>query len=416
MKIALYGVSNSGKDYFINRATAKIDNLSHVPGSATLRRLALEKYGREFKSLTEAEQTDIRIAFTETAREIEEKTGHIIVDGHYAFPLGNDRYNVVFTEADRSLYDVFLYLNTEPGRIIENQKNARPGREPEKFSLQEIEAWQAFEIKNMSLMCQNLGRELLVLDGDFSCGLDFFSELLNSPERFLPEAIARRIVESNLSWLTGAETIILMDCDKTLSLNDTTKSFCERAGKEIQTLREIFRGEYYTVYQFYRAKRYYDEVKPAARYDEACAFAAENAPMNQALIKDILAAQIPAVTMGVTSGLVEIWSLIQKKHNFPQIVACSAQAGRKGEYVSTMVKAAIVKELRALRKKVLALGDSPIDILMLERADQGYLVTMPKLSSGVASYLAKTPGTKIRQLSYNLYKYAGLPEVDSIWQ
>jgi soluble P-type ATPase len=93
-----------------------------------------------------------------------------------------------------------------------------------------------------------------------------------------------------------------------------------------------------------------------------------------------------------------------------------SRAGGGGFYISTLVKQAIAEELKALGKNVIAIGDSPIDIGMLEAADKGFIVAVQKLGAGVMQYFVKNPKTKIRQLSYSQHKYKGIKEVGSIWQ
>ncbi|MCL1919405.1 MAG: HAD hydrolase family protein, partial [Peptococcaceae bacterium] len=195
-----------------------------------------------------------------------------------------------------------------------------------------------------------------------------------------------------------------------------TMSFCDHAGIDKQVIRDNYRGEYYSTYQFYRANRFYAEVLPDEYYYAACDYAADTAHMNTDLIADICLGLSSYTTFAVTSGILDIWERIQMVQNFPNIVVGKGRANDGGVYVSTFVKQAIVEELKALNKKILAIGDSPIDIGMLETADQGYIVAMPKLSTGMVTYFAKASRSQIRQLTYSTYKYENVEEVRSIWQ
>ena len=67
-------------------------------------------------------------------------------------------------------------------------------------------------------------------------------------------------------------------------------------------------------------------------------------------------------------------------------------------------------------KHVVAIGDSMIDIPMLEAANKGYLVAHEKLNKAVESYLAESMCTNIEKMfevgvSYDLKKCCELEEV-----
>ena len=78
------------------------------------------------------------------------------------------------------------------------------------------------------------------------------------------------------------------------------------------------------------------------------------------------------------------------------------------EYLVTpLFKKEIASLLREKGKHVVAIGDSMIDIPMLEAADQGYLIAHEKLNKAVESYLTGVECTNIEQIfdvgvSYNL--------------
>jgi hypothetical protein len=57
-----------------------------------------------------------------------------------------------------------------------------------------------------------------------------------------------------------------------------------------------------------------------------------------------------------------------------------------------------------------------IDVQMLETADKGFIVTGEKLNAGVVAYLNANPDTRIKQLSYNNFKYDKIEEGVSIWE
>jgi hydroxymethylpyrimidine pyrophosphatase-like HAD family hydrolase len=192
-------------------------------------------------------------------------------------------------------------------------------------------------------------------------------------------------------------------------------TFCDFSGIDKQIIRNIYRGEYYSTYQFYRANKFYDEMLADSLYYSACNHAADTVEMNDALIADIQSNSSDFATVAITAGILDIWEHIKKKINFLNIAIGKGRANDGGIYVSTLVKQAIVEELRLLGKRTIAIGDSPVDIGMLEAADYGYLIAMQKLSMGVVEYLVENPQTGICQLAYSPYKYDCIKEVNSIW-
>ena len=127
MKIVLYGMPCAGKSTLMNKITdAKVIN-----GSKELRRIC----GGSFSELSEEEKCQVRVRYTEYINSLEDEW--IVSDGHYSF-----MENVVFTEADGELYDVFIYLYCAPEvlkeRYAASEKNATFVDE----SVEDIKQWQ----------------------------------------------------------------------------------------------------------------------------------------------------------------------------------------------------------------------------------------------------------------------------------
>ncbi|MDR0918367.1 MAG: AAA family ATPase, partial [Oscillospiraceae bacterium] len=398
MKIALYGISRCGKDYLIQHISRKIGNLLHLKGSETLNQLAQAKFGVKFNRLDKADKEQLRVRFTEIAEIEEQKSENVIVDAHYSFPADSDSYEVVMTDADKNLYDVFIYMNSPTERIVENQKIRDDTKSIKQYTVSEIEKWKAFEIENLNKICIELGKELIILDGDIAPSTDFITELISYPQKFIATEIAKNIVANckNIS-----DTVILTDCDKTLSYNDTTIDFCKYSKIDMNVIRNVYKGEYYSLYQFYKANSIYDTI--SNKYYSACKFAAKNTQINTELIKDIKSNNVSAI--GLTSGIADIWDIKRVEMSFPDLIFGKSRTLNTDYYISYFVKLTVVKEFHKIGKKVIAIGDSPIDIGMLEEADKGYIITSTKLSSGIERYIETHSNTKIKQLSYNPIKY-----------
>jgi hypothetical protein len=418
MKIGLYGVSRSGKNYLIDKMAERTKDIQYISGSTTLKELALLHFHSEFRDLTDSQKTFCRFEFTKRVVEEEKNGRHIIVDGHYSFPkIGYRSYDIVFTEADKSLYDIFIYLNTPSDRIVANANLGGTDRENTLYDIVTIDDWKTFEMTELRKVCRELNKELIVFDGVIESCCDFLCDLVSGSEYLLASNIVNRIITDNQTAINDCNTVLLIDCDRTITLNDTTYDFCKAAGIDKKILKEIYYGEYYSVYQFYRANKQYDAVVPDSRFYESCRYAASKAIFNDSLLTDVLTHEKSVCTIGITSGIANVWSEIISKLKFPQILIGKGRGKMNGYFVSTTTKYTLAEALKRMGKKVIAIGDSMIDIQMLETADSGFIVTGEKINAGVQDYF-ETVGknTQIRQLIYNPHKYNNILAVASIWE
>lgn len=102
MKYALYGLPCAGKTTLLSGLS-----ISVISGSIELNKMA---FGN-FSGLSDVEKKELRVRYT---NKLSERTDEFISDGHYSF-----LDDVVFTEADGELYDIFLYLYCKPEIIRE---------------------------------------------------------------------------------------------------------------------------------------------------------------------------------------------------------------------------------------------------------------------------------------------------------
>jgi hypothetical protein len=125
------------------------------------------------------------------------------------------------------------------------------------------------------------------------------------------------------------------------------------------------------------------------------------------LIADIKNNGTDYLSIGITSGILKTWENIQARYEFPQIVVGGSNLKTDRFIVSTSVKYQLVKLLHNAGKYIIALGDSAIDIEMLEEADKGYIVAQEKLNNGIKEYV-KGKKSNIMQLEYSPFHYDDL--------
>jgi hypothetical protein len=257
MKICLYGVSRSGKNYLIERI---LENLNHkeaktlysVPGSVILNKLSQTHFGITLKETNENQKKLLRLMFCDELAILENGYQHKIVDGHYCF-YKNDSFEVVFTDKDCETYDIFFYLNT-PADVIIRQANLSTDKKDVAFMSEEkINRWKEFEMQSLKEICLANNKEFVVLDNNIEDCIDFFDTLLLGVHNTLLNSkdIAKHIITKHQELIDKYKNIILLDCDRTISNNDTTYDFCNSMGIDKHELKNIFAGEHYSSYQFF---------------------------------------------------------------------------------------------------------------------------------------------------------------------
>lgn len=417
MKIAIYGVSRSGKNYLIenliNRLNADNHKAAyHLEGSVTLNHLSALEYKLPFKSLNEAKKNKLRGIFTDLIRQKESEYDLVFVDGHYAF-IKEEGYNVVFTESDRTAYDAFFYLDTPSEMILQFSRASNGDKRNTSINIEEIRKWKSFEKEQMATICQNMGKELIILDEDtFSC-VDFIESYTNDQlqQRYNPRHIAKIIVNSISQELKEHNEVLLLDCDKTISENDVTYIFCQHLGIDGAELKRIFHNDRYTTYQFYKMIKLYAS-KSIVDIKFAAQKAQQNIILNPDILTDISNTSCDYFKIGITSGVYSIWQLLEEQL-FDSLIGCS-DIHNTNRLVTPLVKKEVTSLLREMGKTVVAIGDSIIDIPMLEAANTGLIIAHKKHSTAVVRYFKHTPNSKIKQLHYSKHQYTDVEIAESI--
>ncbi len=417
MKIAIYGLSRCGKDFLIDQIINRVAGIvNHFYGSKTLRELSQSYFEKQFKELSNDQQKFLREKLVDKVNEAEERYQNIIVDGHYAFPNHQEGFNIVFTNADKHLYDLFFYIKKSPKYVIENSRKSDRQEWREYLEKEEnINQWQEFEINGLKSICKELGKELIILDDDTSCSVDFICDILLSKNKIYPNEIADEILKSLLLHINDYKKIVLLDCDKTVSINDLTYDFCDKGNLEKTKLKSIFHGDYYTTYQFYRFHQF---ISKNEDYSGSLAYSVQNLIFNYPLIDDLNKKNKNVFIIGITTGIADAWIKVNEHHNIYNLIIGKGKSNNENlinNLVTPLVKQEVVKKLRNIGKEVIAIGDSIIDIPMLEASNLGIVVANDKLNNKVIEYIEKNNRTNIYQFAYSNFKYKNLKERLSIW-
>lgn len=404
MIVSAYGIPRSGKDTFIKQViTKKSGNAFHLKGSETLNELSFKFFNCKFRQLDENKQKQIRIEFTKYAKKLEKKYELVIVDGHYSFPDG-DNYKVVFTKADLELYDAFFYLKKSGEEIIRNfNSDDKKDYSEQLLSIEKSEAWMEFEIQDMQQVVENAEKDFIVLDSD-SASIDFVCNYKKTAKEVALE------VSKSIFAMTHGRKIVLSDLDKTVSINDLTNDFIEHSGLDSLFPKAIFKGDYYTSYQFYRFHMF---LLGSLNYDESIHHSLNRLHLNKHVIHDLLKMKDSCCVIALTTGMVDAWSIKNSEMNlFENIYGFSKY---NSIVITPLIKKLVAKYL-SKNADVMAIGDSVIDLGMLLEANKGYIVSMTKLDKRIIkAYESGKIYKTLFQPPYSEFKYDFLKEEEIQW-
>jgi len=415
MKIALYGISRVGKDTLITRLVNLLSgSLVHIKGSSTLRLLSQKVYNTELSMISEEQKNCLRALFVDELKSVEINQISIIVDGHYAFPINDSEHQIAFTEYDLQAYDVFVYLKQPASKIMSNAKNSIEHKYyPYLQDENRIEAWINYEVDGLSKICNEHQKDFILVDGDFADIETFLVNLIRHPDVYIPSMIANKIINKIQEIDKPFDHVVLLDCDKTISIEDPTMSVVKQCGIDKKSIKDNFIGDYYTLYQFYQMH----DVIGATTSKHILSECAQMTELNQRLLDDLNSNRSRTLFVGLTTGLGFLWQSINEKYKIFDVLIGKGLISNEKDidaYMTPIIKGIIAEKL-SKTFSVKAVGDSIIDMPMLIKSNQGYLIVNQKLDERIIKFLGKNNYTHLHQFSYNVIKYDQIKEVDSIW-
>ena len=382
MKFSIYGVSRSGKDYFISKLESYFSerdiHLHHISGSETLKKFSIERFNIEFQRCNEVQKNELRELFIDYVKNQEFKFEYIVVDGHYAFYNKEGEFNTVCTKNDLDCYDKFFYLDTKSDCIIERMRNSFEDKRNNEITQEQVQIWQNYEIENLTQELLNIDKELHILTDTTNIALEYVFDCVVY-DRFNSKRIAQDMIEG-INFDT--DTIILVDCDRTLSIEDSSALAYDYIQRPKTELKELFKNDRYSNFQSYQFFKLSENIN--LFNDCSNDFIIKNIFANKYLI-DLLKSIKNATVIGITAGNGQLWNRIIKRFGLNINILSHTET-----IVSKFVKYYAVKELQKSGKYVIAIGDSMLDSLMLKQANKSYIVTQKGYRDIIANLLAST--------------------------
>ena len=331
MRIGLYGLPTAGKSFVLS----SVRNLEVLSGSTLLKEMA-----PDFHELCSAKKEAVR---KQLAQGLKEKD-KFIMDGHYSF--GDE---VVFTEEDGSLYDVFIYLYVDPEILTKRMEDSIRNN---KYLKHDLKKWQEFEIESLREYCHRNNKDFYVVDNPekgFFANLSMILEFIDS---IACGFSCVKYAEDIANKIKSGDLVSLVDGDKTFILEDSSACLGYKT--------HLFDGNFYTGFQSWRHNR---ELTDYLRFID---YSLQDVDEMNLTINVRITRLIKGNAAILTTGHYGIWKQIGDKNSMPIFY---------GPQMCSDTKYFVTKFLQDKGTQVLAFGDSMNDYYMLKQADEGYLVT-----------------------------------------
>jgi uracil phosphoribosyltransferase/adenylate kinase/phosphoserine phosphatase len=404
--IGLYGISGSGKSYLLKQLKND-NNFAHKHFTFYDGSLLLEEvvYGGldAFKKMNDEHQHSAREqALSHAVNECQANAKTGVVAGHYMFWASEDKNNPkrVGTETDWTTYTHIIYLMVDP-EIVSTRRTQDKTRGRGNVSAEHLRKWQEAEMKELRSICRDRGilfttitETLTTVTGRIGERLAMLLSNFQGHDEAANTVAVEQAIDTAIANQDGLKTILLLDADKTLAPQDTGLLFWKETdllgGSTGCPLTEVFKKGY-SYASFRQAMLLYEEK--ADDFDAICGKVAAKVKMHPQMIEMLKrVGTTPHVdALIVTCGLRRVWELVLEHNDLTYIKVIGGGRISDGYVVTGHLKGAVVDHLHMKKLRVLAFGDSPLDMAMLHKADEAYIVVGDQAtrSSSMDNELAK---------------------------
>lgn len=200
---------------------------------------------------------------------------------------------------------------------------------------------------------------------------------------------------------------VIIDGDRTLIPNDSTKFFFEHLNLEYTDLKNIFGQHGYSFDAFYNVALYYSKIEKE-KYDLACTQSASCVNIYPEFLSFINAIKDKVQLILITSGITKSWQNVISNHSLDFMHLIGGNYFPTDNFViDKQAKGIIANAIKNANKAVYAFGDTMIDFEMLKAADNSYLVVNEKQNSDFIPFVNEI--AHLKQVSFSNYFHSDIP-------
>ena len=366
LRIGLYGVSGVGKSYLLDRLNQYANAVLTLDGSVAIDQVC-EGGLSTFKKLNAIEKYEVRCkSIAKLNQQFMADGRHMIVSGHYSFltPTG---YEVAWTEADASFYDLIFILQCS-SELHFQRCNTDLSRN-RNFSQMQLDEWREFEHNELQAICE-------------ASAIPFYSLSAELPQEQLLQQMVLLISDEVINTLANEltkkfDSVILCDCDGTLNTDDIL-DYSNDPALSLKKISDIFKDyNGYSPEAFFAVSQYIDSLEKNNIVENMLARASVLQP-HQLIVDELELIRKTNNANGVKEALVLVSCGFPTAWDNPClnsfIVLGGASFNRFGCILTNEHKTQLAKKLIKQGVFVVSFGNSSSDFGMLEKSSLAFFV------------------------------------------
>lgn len=205
------------------------------------------------------------------------------------------------------------------------------------------------------------------------------------------------------------KTVVLVDGDRTLTTEDTSRLFLERAGLPLAPIKEAFEHHGYSYPAFLFHASFYLQVTEQV-FGQLCQEVADSVTLYEGAAEFLRRAAQHTDVYVVTAGVAPIWSRMLTREGLDTVQVLGGIYPGARYLVGREEKGRICQHLRAQGHRVVAFGDSDVDTLMLQGAERAVVVVNHRRNADLLPHLSAHTG--LAQISHCEHVHPGIPRID----
>ncbi len=205
------------------------------------------------------------------------------------------------------------------------------------------------------------------------------------------------------------ETVVLVDGDRTLTQEDTSRLFLDRAGLPLAPIKEAFGHHGYSYPGFLFHASVYLQV-PEPTFDLLCQEIAAAVSFYTGAAEFLRRAAQCADVYVVTAGVSPIWSHLLARNGLDSVRLVGGIFPGARYLIGREEKGLICQHMIEQGRRVVAFGDSDVDALMLQGAEKAVVVVNHRCNDDLLPHLRAHSG--LSQISHYEHVHQGIPRIE----